>query len=160
MKKENIKNQARELFKNTKSVPCPAFPGEEIVFNSKGLSHLFYKGSQKNASRPSKEAEVRISLLPRAMKVLKLMPLAQEESVFVAKDGKQVKYWDFEAVVDDRRIKVIVRQIGNGKKHFMTLVDYKKLACGLGFSRTTLSGHEHWYLNTKKEKVNYVASII
>ena len=42
----------------------------------------------------------------------------------------------------------------------MTLVDYKKLACGLGFSRTTLSGHEHWYLNTKKEKVNYVASII
>ena len=56
------------------------------------------------------------------MKVLKLMPLAQEESVFVAKDGKQVKYWDFEAVVDDRRIKVIVRQIGNGKKHFWSVI--------------------------------------
>lgn len=121
-RKNSLKSQARELFRNTKLVHCPAFPKEEIAFNSKGLSHLFYKGSQKNASRPSKEAEVRISLLPRAIKALKLMPLAQEESVFVTKDGKHVKYWDFEAVVDNRRIKVIVRQIGNGKKHFWSVI--------------------------------------
>lgn len=122
MKKQSLKNQARDFFKKIKSVKCPAFPREEVFFNSRGLSHLFYKGSQKISSRPSKETETRVFLLPRAVKVLKLMPLSQEESVFVTKDGKHARYWDFEAVVDDRRIKVIVRQIGDGKKHFWSVI--------------------------------------
>lgn len=122
MDNKNFKKQAKDFFKKTKSVKCPAFPGEEIIFNSKGLSHLFYKGSRKIASRPSREAETRVWLLSRAVKVLKLMPLAQEENMFVTKNGKRIRYWDFEAVVDDRRIKVIVRQIGNGKKHFWSVI--------------------------------------
>lgn len=118
---DNLKQQARIFFRKTKSVSCPAFPNEKIVFNSKGLSHLFYKGSHKVSSRPDKETQIRVSLLPRAVKVLKLMPLAQEENTFTT-EGRKVKYWAFEAVVDGRRIKVIVRQIGNGKKHFWSVI--------------------------------------
>jgi len=102
MKTKALKKQAKDFFRKVKSVNCPTFPKEKIYFNSKGLSHLFYKGS-------------------RAVKVLTLMPLAQEESCFRV-PGKQIRYWAFEAVVDDRRIKVIVRQIGRGKKHFWSVI--------------------------------------
>ncbi len=121
MKTKVLKKQAKDFFRKVKSVNCPAFPKEKIYFNSKGLSHLFYKGSRKVFGRPSKEAKIRVFLLPRAVKVLTLMPLAQEESCFNVQE-KKIRYWAFEAVVDDRRIKVIVRQIGRGKKHFWSVI--------------------------------------
>lgn len=49
------------------------------------------------------------------------MPLPQEESTFVV-DAKKIRYWAFEAVVDRRRIKVIVRQVGRGNKHFWSVI--------------------------------------
>ncbi len=50
------------------------------------------------------------------------MPLAQEENTLTNRDGKVCKYWAFEAVVDERRLKVIIRQVGNGKKHFWSVI--------------------------------------
>lgn len=123
MKKQTkkLKTTARSFFRKIKGISSPAFPKEKIIFNSKGLSHLFYKGSHKKSGRSDKETQARVSLLPRAVKILKLMPLAQEENTFMI-EGKKIKYWAFEAVVDNRRIKVIVRQIGQGKKHFWSVI--------------------------------------
>lgn len=124
MKKQTkqLKKEAQKFFRKNKSVNCPAFPSKKVIFNSKGLSHLFYKGSKKISSRPLKEVAVRVSLLPRALKLLQLMPLAQEE--FIAKDSKNrsCSYFAFEAVVDKKRIKVIVRKISNGKLHFWSVI--------------------------------------
>lgn len=124
MKKETkeIKILAKSFFKENKSVSCPAFPDEEVIFKSKALSHLFYKGANKKSSRPFKEVETRIKLLPSAFKVLSVMPMAQEESTLVNHEGKVCIYWAFEAVVDQRRIKVIIRQVGKGKKHFWSVI--------------------------------------
>lgn len=33
-----------------------------------------------------------------------------------------VKYWGFVAIIDDYRIKVIVRQVGRGGKHFWSVI--------------------------------------
>lgn len=115
------KQQIKKIFEQTKEIKCPAFPGEKVVFNSKGLSHLLYKGATKRSARPIKEIETRIKLLPSAIKVLRVMPLTQEESSYI-KEGKINSYWAFEAVVDNRRIKVIVRQVGKGKKHFWSII--------------------------------------
>lgn len=112
---------ARDEYKKVGEVECPAFPGERVVFNAKGFSHLMYQGSGKEKSRPEKESLTRVSLIPRAVKLLKIMPLAQEESEYEV-EGKRCKYWAFEAVVDDKRIKVVVRQLGNGKKHFWSVI--------------------------------------
>jgi len=49
------------------------------------------------------------------------MPLPQEESKYIKK-GKVYLFWAFEAVVDKRRIKVIIRQVGNGKRHFWSVI--------------------------------------
>lgn len=50
------------------------------------------------------------------------MPLAQEESSLVDSKGRVCRYFAFEAVIDGRRIKVIVRQVGKGKKHFWSVI--------------------------------------
>lgn len=123
MRKETIKikKQAKEFFKKNKSISCPAFPNEKIVFNSKGLRHLFYKG--QNKGRPLKEAKIRVELLTRVVTTLTLMPLFQEERIIKSyEEGKTARFWAFEAVIEERRIKIIVRQIGRGKKHFWSVI--------------------------------------
>jgi hypothetical protein len=115
------KKQIKKIFDQNREISCPAFPGEKVVLNSKGLHHIFYKGGIKKFARPEKESAVRASLVPRAIKVLKSMCFAQEESGLIV-GKKTIVFWAFEAVVDDRRIKVIVRQIGNGNKHFWSVI--------------------------------------
>ncbi len=112
---------AREKYKKIGEIECSAFAGEKVVFNAKGFSHLMYQGSGKEKSRPEKESQTRVGLIPRAVKLLQMMPLPQEESEYEV-EGKKYKYWAFEAVVGDKRIKVVVRQVGNGKKHFWSVI--------------------------------------
>ncbi len=113
------KDQIKKLFNEYKEVVCPAFPNERIVFNAKGINHLIYKGSRSRREESRIFANIR--LLPRAVKILRVMPLWQEENSYI-KDGTPYKFWCFEAVADERRIKVIVRQVGNGKKHFWSVI--------------------------------------
>lgn len=114
-----FKNQIRKIFNDTKEIICPAFPGEIIIFNAKGINHLLYKGNR--SKRDVSRIQTNIRLLPRAIKVLRLMPFYQEESYY-EKDKVVHKYWAFEAVVEERRVKVIIRQIGNGHKHFWSVI--------------------------------------
>lgn len=122
METNELKSKAKEFFKKHKSVRCPAFPKEKVYFNSKGMSHLFYKGAGKVFSRPVPESNVRINLLSRALRVITKMSLFQEESIFIDKRGRECRYFSFEAVVDNRRVKVIIRQVGNGQKHFWSVI--------------------------------------
>lgn len=113
------KDQIRFLFKKTKQVFCPAFNNESVIFNAKGVNHLLYKGNR--SERDLSRVQMNIQLLPGAIKVLRSMPYFQEES-FYEEGGKVYRFWAFEAVVDNRRIKAIVRQVGNGKKHFWSVI--------------------------------------
>ncbi|MFH1601460.1 MAG: hypothetical protein ABIB61_00705 [Candidatus Shapirobacteria bacterium] len=116
---KKYKNQIKKIFKETGCVACPAFPDEKIIFNAKGVNHLIYKGSRSRRERNRIQTNVR--LLPRAIKLLRLMPFAQEESYYI-KNDITYRFWAFEAVIDDRRIKVIIRQVGQGKKHFWSVI--------------------------------------
>lgn len=113
------KNQLKKIFDETKEVSCPAFPNEKIVFNAKGINHLIYKGNRSR--REKSRIETNIHLLPRAIKILQLMAFPQEETSY-SKEDTVYKFWTFEAVVDSRRIKVIVRQVGKGQKHFWSVI--------------------------------------
>jgi len=116
---KKYKNQLKIIFDETKEVNCPAFSKEKIIFNAKGINHLIYKGSRSR--REISRIETNIRLLPGAIKVLKVMPLAQEE-MFYVRENIKYQFWTFEAVIDNRRIKVIIRQVGNGKKHFWSVI--------------------------------------
>lgn len=122
-----LKLQAKEIFSTVRYVECPAFHNEKIIFNAKGLSHLFYKGARKVQTRMKEQVHIRIKLLPFAIQLLKIMPVYQEEAVYTFK-GKAYRFWAFEGVIEEWRIKVIVRQVGNGAKHFWSVIpSWKKV---------------------------------
>ncbi len=112
------KKQIKQIFDQDRIISCPAFD-EKIILNAKGINHLIYKGSRSR--RETERILINIRLLPSAIKVLKLMVFAQEESSYV-KDDVKYRFWTFEAVVDGRRIKVIIRQVGKGRKHFWSVI--------------------------------------
>src|SRR3989338_2829540 len=115
----NYKNQIKKIFNLTKEIDCPAFPNEKVVFNAKGINHLIYKGNRSR--REESRILTNIRLLPRAIQVLKHMDYSQEETSYL-RENTTFKFWTFEAVIDERRIKVIVRQVGRGKKHFWSVI--------------------------------------
>ena len=116
---KTLDKETKKFFLETKSIKCPAFPGEKVVFTSKGRNHLFYKGAR--SERTLKEINVRVLLLPNATILLRKMSIPQEEDKTTSKDGKVIRYWAFEGVVRDRITKVIVRQVGKGNKHFWSV---------------------------------------
>jgi len=139
MSARQLKQQTRKLFREVRAVQCPAFPKETVAFNSKGINHLFHKGTRTNRMRSRKEIAIRVKLLPRAIKLLSLMPVYQQDVVFNI-DGKTLKFWSLEGVVDDRRIKVIVRQIGNGNKHVWSVIpDWRKIRGVIQNAKSDLS---------------------
>lgn len=116
---KTFKDQIKKIFDQTKEINCPAFPDEKVIFNAKGINHLIYKGNRSR--REKSRILTNIRLLPSAIKVLKSMVYPQEETYYL-RNGITYKFWTFEAVVDNRRIKVIVRQVGRGKKHFWSVI--------------------------------------
>lgn len=113
------KKQIKTIFDQNKEISCPVFPNEKVILNAKGINHLIYKGNRSR--RETERILTNIRLLPSAIKVLKYATFLQEESDYI-KDDIKYFFWTFEAVVDSRRIKVIVRQIGKGKKHFWSVI--------------------------------------
>lgn len=116
---ESFKDQIKKIFDEIKEIECPAFPKEKVHFNSKGINHLIYKGNR--SMREVARIKTNLRLLPGAIKLLKMMPFAQEEASYVS-NGVEMKYWAFEGVVDKRRIKVVIRQKGKGLKHFFSVI--------------------------------------
>lgn len=116
---KSLKRKAKEIFRKVKTVKCPAFSEEEIIFNSRGINHLFYRGARR--PRDLHQSAMRIKLLKRAIFLLKAMPIYQDETSYIS-DGRKFSFWSFEGVVDERRIKVIVRQIDSGRKHFWSVI--------------------------------------
>lgn len=114
-----FKDQLKKIFDENKEIDCPAFPGKKVHFNSKGINHLIYKSPR--SMREVARIKTNIRLLPSAIKLLKIMPIAQEESMYES-NGVTMRYWAFEGVIDERRIKVIVRQKGNGNRHFFSVI--------------------------------------
>jgi hypothetical protein len=128
---EKFKKEARKLYENVDIVFCPAL-NHHIVFNAEGFNHIVFKTARKERD---KSAQIlRFKLLPLAVKLLKITTTFQEfeenfKSIRV-KDHKRkvekissVKYWGIIAIIDGRKIKVIIRQIGdNGRFHFWSIV--------------------------------------
>ena len=131
---QQLKIQIKQIFQETKTIYSPALK-ENVVFNSKGINHLLYKGSRSRRSLDRINTNLR--LLPRAIHLLKQSTFYQEESFYV-RQGTIYHFWAFEAVVDNRRIKVVVRQVGKGKKHFWRVIlAWRKTRFGILNARNT-----------------------
>ncbi len=128
---EKLKEDARKFYGEINSVFSPTFQGK-IYFTSEGFNHIVFKSARTEREKPSQI--LRFKLLPLAVKLLKESTTYQEFEQTLqefevksykkkTKKSKPVKYWGIIAIVEGRKIKVIVRKIGdNGTLHFWSIV--------------------------------------
>jgi len=125
-----IRKDSKELYNTFLKVFSPAL-GQHIHFTSNGFNHLIYKSAKKE--RDKKTQILRFDLIKKAKIILERSTTFQEfeeemEYTRVNRHGKYqsvnlvVKYWGFVAIIDKFRVKVVVRQVGNSKAEFYSVI--------------------------------------
>jgi len=125
----NLREKAKNFYHTVKAVYCPYF-GEDVIFRSDGLKHIQYRGKHKRHVNVQKMRYKLLHFAPRLIKKTNTLQEYERKKLFVevkmnkrkVKQFKEVRFFDFIAIIDDWKIKVIVRQIGNGKKHFWSII--------------------------------------
>jgi len=128
---EKLRKDSHSFFISLKPIYSPALK-ELIYFTAEGFNHIVFKGSRHERDRSSQI--MRFKLLPCAVELINVSTTYQEyeETLkeFVVKQRKskikktkRVQYWGIIAIIDNRKIKVILRKIGdNGQLHFWSIV--------------------------------------
>lgn len=128
---DKIREDTRLFYSTIRPTYSPAFD-EMVYFTAEGFNHLIYKGSHTERDRSSQI--MRFKLLARATKLIGYSTTYQEyeETLkeFQIKSHKRrvtkikpVRYWGVIAIFEGRKIKVILRKIGDdGRLHFWSIV--------------------------------------
>jgi len=128
---EKVKEDAANFYKMIGRVRCPALNDEYVHFTSEGFNHLIYKNERRERDRGVQI--MKFKLLSKAKVLVSTSSTYQEydESLREARRKQKkkvvsgtcvVRYWGFVAIIKDYRIKVVVRQLGNGQKHFWSVI--------------------------------------
>lgn len=132
---EEVKTSAEIMYSNLGEVYCPYFK-EKIIFNAKGFRHLKFKSDQ--VARVKEDQYARLKLLRFAPLIIKESRTVQgicEVKKFERQNInsrwenvlKEVTFYEFVAVVENLRIKVIVKWVEGGQKHFWSVIPYWKI---------------------------------
>lgn len=128
---EKIREEAHNFYQKIGAVRCPALNEELVHFTAEGFNHLIFKGRRRERSK--NDQITKFKLLPKAKTAIEISTTYQEyDESFITIRKKRfkktveetatVKYWGFVAIIQNFRIKVIVRQIGNGQKQFWSVI--------------------------------------
>jgi len=109
---EKEKRKAREFYNKIRRVWCPAL-NDYVVFNRIGFRHLIRKNSLPRARNEQKR---RFALLPQSILILSDPAM----KVVHRKEGK-FDFWAFTKEYNNRKIKIIVRQIEGRQKIFFSV---------------------------------------
>ncbi len=132
---EKVRTDAEEFYATIGEVRCPYF-SEKIAFNAAGFKHLKFKSDK--LARPRSEQYARLKLLKLVPQILSLSRTVQGiwetkhfERIRVHSRTdttlKPVSYFEFIAVLENVRTKVIVKQIDGGGKFFWSIIPYWKI---------------------------------
>ena len=127
---EAIRSEARRSYAALGPLFCP-YLNDVVHFRNDGFEHLLFK--RKDKPRSPAEQYTRLRMLPLAGEVIRKSHTLQEFSQQTAtvrqqsanrweKKAKAVNYYVFTAIIRPRvRIKVVIREIEGGVKHFYSL---------------------------------------
>ena len=92
---------------------APAFSGEIIKVNRFGWSHIVYSEKRyRNASNILK----RLKLLSAARKLIETINLFQDY-----RKVQNEEFWALQAVLEDIKLRVIIRSVNQKEKHFYSV---------------------------------------
>jgi len=129
---EEVRIKGEKFYKSIGEVYCPYFK-EKISFSAQGLEHLKFK--QREITRLRQDQHMRFKLINLAPEIIKISSTVQ--GIWETKKFEHIKtnnkwkyilknvtYYEFMAVVKRNRVKIIVKQIENGKKVFWSIIPF------------------------------------
>lgn len=127
---EKSKNKAKKIYSQIGRIECPALSNDSILFSRVGFNHLIRKG---RIPRTRNEQKRRFVLIPYIEKIIKNpeAKIIYREKTIKYKANRhgekiviesQAKFWAFIENIESCRVKVIVRQLGDGHKHFFSVI--------------------------------------
>lgn len=133
---EKAKEEAEQVYNKIGEVHCPYFDGT-VTFNRKGLKHVKFKSERKARNRSDQYIRLRnIKFAPRILEKSHTLQEYKEARVFEENKSnkrrervlKNAKFYGFIAIVRDgsltKRLKIIVKEVEGGSKHFWSIVPY------------------------------------
>ena len=129
---DQVLRKAQTLYSAIGPIHCPYFAGP-VQFNAQGLEHLRHKAW--NRGRERSDQFMRLKHLARAPEILNLSRTVQgiqitHEWERRRRHGRREKllvsvtYFEFVAVLKERRFKVIVKQLPGGDRIFWSLIPF------------------------------------
>ncbi len=129
---KRVKEEGELWYKSLQEVYCPYFK-EKISFSSHGLEHLKFK--RRDKARSEKDQYMRFKLLHLVPEILKsshtlqgILETKQFEKVRMHSRTdtimKPVKFYEFIAVIKRNRVKIIIKQIDDGRKFFWSIIPF------------------------------------
>jgi hypothetical protein len=112
-----FRRRAEKFYKTLMSVQSSHFNGAWVIFNNVGFKHLI----RKARVRSQKEQIKRFKLLTYVPEII-TDPSANISHRIDTTSRHKVQYWSFYKEKDGKEITVIVRQVGNGVKHFYSVM--------------------------------------
>jgi hypothetical protein len=130
-----VKQEAEEKYKKLQPVYCP-YLKDKVHFDTTGLDHIKFK--EWNKTRIRTDQYIRLKLLYLVPEIIAKSHTVQGFSddkgwVRRKRHGKwekilmNINYWEFVAVIGKVRIKVIVKQVEGGQKHFRSIIPFWKM---------------------------------
>lgn len=100
---------------------CLALNNEKIYFNKHGLIHLIVKG---RFPRKSEDITRRIKIFTFSKEIIQKEKEISEYRM-TSKGSSIGHFWTLKSKVNGKIIKVVIRQLNNGRKHFFSVMDEK-----------------------------------
>ncbi len=122
--------KAKRIYSKIGRIKCPALNNENISFSRLGFNHLVRKG---RIPRTRNEQKRRFVLLPYTEKIIKnpkanISFLQKTVKNKVDRHGEKIlvestaSFWTFIERVNSCKIKVVIRQLNHGDKHFFSVM--------------------------------------
>ena len=131
---QRVKQEAEDYYKTVNAVFCP-YLKSKINFNAKGLDHI--KMKSWNKSRLVSDQYLRLKFLKLVQEVLKNSGTLQEfhetKNFERIKDTgrwqsimKPIVYYGFVAILNNVKIKIIVKRVEGGQPYFWSVIPFWK----------------------------------
>ena len=127
-----LKDETEAKYKMLGEVYCPYFK-EKISFNSYGLEHLKFK--RHGYARNQQDQYMRFKIFNLAYEILSTTKTVQ--GIFHTQQFEKIKvnsrvdsiltpvsFYEFLAVIDNRRAKAIVKRVNNGQLFFWSIIPF------------------------------------
>lgn len=111
--------EAKDEYRKIGYVECPAFDNEKVHFNKHGFNHFIRKSG---VLRTLPEQIRRLNLLNTLTQIISSSNDYQEYEKLYNKNPP-AQFWSFIRRSDGGFIKIVIRQIGDGNKHFFSVMD-------------------------------------